>query len=81
MREQIVHSTARITMDADQRFEYLVLTVAPGERVADARMRLSEHAEYGKWELTRSVHLYGGTRKFWMRRRVMRVRSTLYSAE
>ncbi|MDO5619677.1 DUF5703 family protein [Kocuria sp.] len=77
MKEQIVQSTARITWDPEQRFEYLVLTVAPGERVSEARARLTEHAEYGKWELTRSVHLYGGTRKFWMRRRVMRVRSTL----
>lgn len=77
MREQIAQSTARISVDADQRFEYLVLTVAAGERVSDARARLAEHAEYGKWELTRSVHLYGGTRKYWMRRRVMRVQRTL----
>lgn len=77
MREQIAQSTARISVDPDQRFEYLVLTVAAGERVSDARARLAEHAEYGKWELTRSVHLYGGTRKYWMRRRVMRVQRTL----
>lgn len=77
MREQIAQSSARISFDPDQRFEYLVLTVAPGERVAEARARLAEHAEYGKWELTRSVQLYGGTRKYWMRRRVMRVQRTL----
>lgn len=77
MQERITHSAARIGKDPDQRFEYLILTVAPGEQVSDARARLAEHAEYGKWELTRSVRLYGGTRKFWLRRRVTRVRSTL----
>ena len=61
----------------DERYEYLSLTVAPTERVADARARVREHAEYGKWELARSVVLYGGTRRFVMRRRIMRVASTL----
>lgn len=61
----------------DERYEYLSLTVAPTERVADARARVREHAEYGKWELTRSVILYGGTRRYVMRRRIMRVASTL----
>lgn len=61
----------------DERYEYLSLTLAPTERVADARARVREHAEYGKWELTRSVILYGGTRRFVMRRRIMRVASTL----
>ncbi|MFI7481926.1 DUF5703 family protein [Kocuria sp. M1R5S2] len=77
MREQVRTSGATVTRDADQRYEYLLLTVAPHERVSEARARLSEHAEYGKWELTRSVLLYGGTRKYWMRRRVMRVERTI----
>ncbi|MEX5296702.1 DUF5703 family protein [Kocuria sp. CPCC 205268] len=77
MREQVRTSTATLTRDADQRYEYLLLTVAPHELLSDARARLSEHAEYGKWELTRSVLLYGGTRKYWLRRRVMRVERTV----
>ena len=77
MREQVRTSSATLTRDADQRYEYLLLTVAPHEPLGDARARLSEHAEYGKWELTRSVLLYGGTRKYWMRRRVMRVERTI----
>lgn len=77
MKEQILHSKFTRHDSQDPRFEYLVITVAPGERLADARARLVEHAEYGKWELSRSVLLYGGVRKFWMRRRVMRVHSTL----
>jgi hypothetical protein len=77
MREQVRSGSATVTRDADQRYEYLLLTVAPHERVSEARARLSEHAEYGKWELTRSVLLYGGTRKYWMRRRVTRVERTI----
>lgn len=77
MREQVRASAATFTRDADQRYEYLLLTVAPHEAVSSARARLSEHAEYGKWELTRSVLLYGGTRKYWLRRRVTRVERTV----
>lgn len=77
MREQVRTSSATLTRDADQRYEYLLLTVAPHERLSEARARLREHAEYGKWELTRSVLLYGGTRKYWLRRRVMRVERTV----
>lgn len=76
MREQVRTSTATLTRDADQRYEYLLLTVSPHEQLSDARARLREHAEYGKWELTRSVLLYGGTHKYWLRRRVMRVERT-----
>ncbi|MCV7528547.1 DUF5703 family protein [Micrococcus luteus] len=53
------------------------MTVAAHESLADARRRLVEHAEYGQWELQRSVHYRDGARRYWMRRRVMRVASTL----
>ena len=71
------------TLDAvtrGQKWEYLVITVAPGDSLADARRRLVEHAEYGRWELQRSVHYHGGVRRHWMRRRVIRVASTLDAA-
>lgn len=58
-------------------WEYLVVTVAPRDSLAEARRRVVEHAEYGKWELQRSVLYQGGARRYWMRRRVMRVQSTL----
>ncbi len=77
MREQVRTSSAALARDADQRYEYLLLTVAPHERLSEARARLTEHAEYGKWELTRSVLLYSGARKYWLRRRVMRVEATI----
>lgn len=81
MREQVIQSSAPGTETGqprlDPRFEYLLLTVGPGERLSEARARVGEHAEYGKWELHRVVHLYGGVRKHWLRRRVMRVERTL----
>lgn len=70
-------AAARKTTDHSAGFEYLVLTVRPGQSITDARRELVEHAEYGKWEL-RTTRIYmGGMRRYWMRRRVMRVVSTL----
>lgn len=63
--------------DKTGRFEYLVLTVHPGESLSDARRQVIEHAEYGKWELTCTRIYVGGLRRYWMRRRVMRVQGTL----
>ena len=58
-------------------FEYLLITLSPGESVPVAYQRLREHAEYGKWELERSTIYMGGERKYVMRRRVLRVVRTL----
>lgn len=58
-------------------WEYLVITVAPQDSLAEARQRLVEHAEYGHWELQRSLLYRGGTRRFWLRRKAMKVESTL----
>lgn len=70
-------ATAQKFTDESGRFEYLVMTVRPGQSLADARRELAEHAEYGKWEL-RTTRLYlGGMRRYWLRRRTMRVASTL----
>lgn len=60
-----------------RQFEYLEITVSPGESVPVAYQRLREHAEYGKWELSRSVLYLGGQRKYVMRRKVFRVERTL----
>lgn len=76
MREQLMSSTLD-AISRGQKWEYLVMTVAAHESLADARRRLVEHAEYGQWELQRSVHYRDGARRYWMRRRVMRVASTL----
>ena len=40
---------------------------------AEATKVLSEQAEYGRWELARSLVFMGGARRVWLRRRSMRV--------
>jgi hypothetical protein len=54
-------------------YEYRVLTLPRGVSRAEARQLLTEHAEYGRWELAK-VRLYlGGARRVWLRRRILRV--------
>ena len=43
---------------------------------AEATQVLSEQAEYGRWELARSLVFTGGARRVWLRRRSMRVERT-----
>lgn len=78
MREQEITSGLD-SLEQRQNWEYLIMTVAPRDSVAEARRRVVEHAEYGKWELQRTVLYRGGARRYWMRRRIIRVRSTLTS--
>ena len=59
------------------QYEYRVLTIPRSTSRGDARRMLTEQAEYGRWELARSVLYVGGERKVWLRRKVLRVRSTL----
>ncbi|WP_422933063.1 DUF5703 family protein [Sinomonas sp. P47F7] len=61
---------------ANGKYEYLVLSVKPGESIAEARQRVREHSEYGKWELERSRLYMGGGRRYWLRRRVIAVERT-----
>ncbi|MCM3510475.1 MULTISPECIES: DUF5703 family protein [Rothia] len=56
----------------------MIVTVESHENLKDARARLLEHSEYGRWELARSVILYGGRRKYWLRRRVMKLQKTVH---
>ncbi|WP_146341590.1 DUF5703 family protein [Nesterenkonia sp. NBAIMH1] len=58
-------------------WEYLVLTCQPRQSLAEVRRQVIDHAEYGRWELRRSALYTGGVRKYWLRRRLMRVRRTL----
>jgi hypothetical protein len=58
-------------------YEYRVITMPREVSVADSRRRLTEEAEHGHWELARSILYSGGARRFWLRRKTMRVESTL----
>jgi Family of unknown function (DUF5703) len=54
------------------QYEYRTLTIPRGTSRSDARRLLTEHAEYGHWELAR-VRLYvGGSRRVWLRRRIIK---------
>lgn len=65
------------TESADGRdWEYLVITCQPRESLAEVRRQVVDHAEYGRWELRRSVIYTGGVRKYWLRRRRIRVQRT-----
>ncbi|WP_394161337.1 DUF5703 family protein [Galactobacter valiniphilus] len=61
----------------ESSYEYLVISLSPGESLSDARSALREHSELGRWELARTLIYQGGARRYWMRRRVMRVESSL----
>lgn len=63
--------------DAVRQYEYRVLTIPRSTSRPDARRLLTEQAEYGRWELARTLLYTGGERKVWLRRRIIRVRSTL----
>jgi Family of unknown function (DUF5703) len=57
-------------------YEYRVLVLPRGTTRSEARRVLTEHAEYGHWELAR-VRLYaGGVRQVWLRRKIIRVTRT-----
>ncbi|GCE76671.1 DUF5703 family protein [Cellulomonas biazotea] len=59
------------------QYEYRVLSLPPSTSRNDARRLLTDQAEYGRWELARTVLYAGGERRVWLRRKVIRVRSTL----
>jgi hypothetical protein len=77
MREQFLSSSVERQRDYARQYEYLVLTVSPEDSLPEARRRLVEHSEYGKWELERSILYTGGGRRFWLRRRVLNVQRTV----
>ena len=77
MKEHFLSSSVERTRDYVRQYEYLVLTVGPEDSLAEARRRLVEHSEYGRWELERSQLYFGGGRRFWLRRRVMQVQRTV----
>ncbi|WP_149204398.1 DUF5703 family protein [Actinotalea subterranea] len=59
------------------QYEYRVVTLDRSTSRNDARRLLTDEAEYGRWELARTSLYAGGERKFWLRRKIIRVRSTL----
>ncbi|UVJ37726.1 DUF5703 family protein [Arthrobacter sp. CJ23] len=77
MREQFLSSSVERLRDYAKQYEYLVVSVSPDDSLPDVRRRIVEHAEYGKWELERSILYVGGGRRFWLRRKVTTVQRTV----
>ncbi len=57
-------------------FEYRMFSMPRGTSRSEARKLLTEHAEYGRWELARVQISFGGARRIWLRRRIIRVERT-----
>lgn len=57
-------------------YEYRIVTFRPEVSRADMRQQLTDFAEYERWELARVVLYWGGLRRAWLRRRIIRVRRT-----
>ena len=55
-------------------YEYLVLSFGRDVGRGDIRRQLTEHAEYGRWELERTRTYVGGLTRTWLRRRIIRPR-------
>lgn len=58
-------------------YEYRVLTLHETTTARDARRLLTDEAEYGRWELARSLLFPGGRRKVWLRRKIIHVHRTI----
>jgi len=55
------------------RYEWRVVDIPASVSRAEARAMLTEHAEFGAWELARTLVFVGGARRVWLRKRTMRV--------
>lgn len=54
-------------------YEFRTIQFPRGSARAAIRQELTDHAEYGHWELHRTVVYIGGMQKAWLRRKIIRV--------
>jgi len=64
-------------MGAMPEYEVRQMVLPRGTSRGAARRLLTDQAEYGGWELSRLLLFPDGTRKIWLRRRIIRVARTL----
>jgi hypothetical protein len=77
LRNLIEPLPGSLTMKVMAEYSYLVLYLPRGMPREDARRILTDHAEYGQWELARLRLNADGSRKATLRRQIIRqVRST-----
>lgn len=61
---------------ARSHMQWRVVDIPPDITHLETAQLLSEQAEYGRWELARSVIFVGGARRVWLRRKTMHVERT-----
>lgn len=54
-------------------YEFRTVQFPRGADRATIRQELADHAEYGQWELHRTVIYLGGIQKVWLRRKIIRI--------
>ncbi|TDE90357.1 hypothetical protein EXU48_18015 [Occultella glacieicola] len=70
-------STKQARPSHASQYEFRELTLPRTTSRHDVRRLLTDEAEYGRWELARLRLYVGGMRKVWLRRRIIKVASTL----
>lgn len=76
MSEPTLHPVPPLTDDPVARrgdYEYRLVVVPRGASRSEVRRLLAELAERGHWEVARSRVYFGGARRIWVRRRIIRV--------
>ena len=69
--------SGRAPKGGSSQYEYRVVTFPSRTSRTEATQLLTEEAEYGRWELARTVVYFGGARKIWLRRRIQRVQRSV----
>jgi Family of unknown function (DUF5703) len=54
-------------------YEYRLFTLTRTLSRTEVRRILTDYAEYGRWELARVQLMMNGTRRIWLRRKIIRV--------
>jgi hypothetical protein len=72
----LTHNVAMVSATTVE-YEYLVLVFGRETARGEIRRTLTEHAEYGHWELARTRTYMGGSTRTWLRRRIIRPRGAL----
>jgi hypothetical protein len=57
-------------------YQYRVMVFPRGVSPGDLCRAVAQEAEYGHWELSRLLLYFGGARKVWLRRQIIRVQRT-----
>ncbi len=61
-------------------YQYRVLFFPSDVSAGDLCRAISQEAEYGHWELSRLLMYFGGGRKVWLRRKIIRMERTVWQA-